>query len=181
VGNIQLLHAALEAYGRDALVMYFAGGHYRQPLVYSEDALEDARAAVERVRNFWMRLDGDGHAPAEVEDYAERFFDALADDFNTPAARAVLFDWIQEGNKRLDAGERLGPGRLPEMLHALGLESLTEEQAGPGQEAERLAAERQEARAAGDYGRADELRDRLAEMGFEVRDTADGPRLVRRD
>jgi cysteinyl-tRNA synthetase len=181
VGNIQLLHAALDEYGRDALVMYFAGGHYRQPLVYSEDALEDAGAAVERVRNFWMRLDAEAPAPAELEDYAERLFDALADDFNTPAARAVLFDWIQEGNRRLDAGQRLGPGRLPEMLHALGLESLTEEQAGPGQEAERLAAERQEARAAGDYGRADELRDRLAEMGYEVRDTPDGARLVRRD
>jgi cysteinyl-tRNA synthetase len=80
----------------------------------------------------------------------------------------------------MDAGERLGAGRLPELLHALGLERLTDEQARPGEEAEQLAAERQEARAAGDYARADELRDRLAEMGFEVRDTSDGPQLVRR-
>jgi len=181
VGNIHLLHAALDEYGRDALVMYFAGGHYRQPLVYSEDALADARAAVERVRNFWMRLDPDAPAAPELDDYAERFFDALADDFNTPAARAVLFDWIQEGNRRLDARERLGPGRLPEMLYAFGLEGLTEEQAGPDEEAERLAAERQEARAGGDYERADRLRNRLGEMGFEVRDTPDGPQLVRRD
>src|SRR3954469_15090247 len=136
VGNIRLLHAALDEYGRDTLIMYFAGGHYRQPLVYSEDALEDARAGVERVRNFLMRLDSGAPAPPELDDQAERFFDALADDFNTPAARAVLFDWIQEGNRRMDAGERLGPGRLPELLHAFGLERLTDEPAGPGEEAE---------------------------------------------
>ena len=80
----------------------------------------------------------------------------------------------------MDAGERLGLGRLPEILHAVGLESLMEEQAGPGEEAERLAAEREEARCSGDFERADELRDRLDAMGFEVRDTAEGPQLVRR-
>jgi cysteinyl-tRNA synthetase len=180
VGNIRLLHAALAEYGRDALVMYFVGGHYRQPLVFSEEALEDASAAVERVRNFWRRIDREAPAPEGQEEYVERFFDALADDFNTPTARAVLFDWVQEGNRRMDAGEQVGAGRLPELLHALGLETLMEEEAGPGEEAERLAAERQEARDAGDFARADELRDRLAEMGFEVRDTPDGPRLVSR-
>jgi cysteinyl-tRNA synthetase len=180
VGNIRVLHAALDEFGRDALVMYFVGGHYRQPLVFSEDALADASAAVERVRNFWRRLDPAAPAPEGLDDYAERFFDALADDFNTPAARAVLFDWIQEGNRRMDAGERLGPGLFPELLHALGLESLMEEQAGPGEEAERIASEREDARDAGDFARADELRDRLAAMGFEVRDTPEGPQLVPR-
>ncbi|HKF79293.1 MAG TPA: cysteine--tRNA ligase [Thermoleophilaceae bacterium] len=181
VGNIRLLHVALDQFGRDALVMYFVGGHYRQPLVFSEDALEDATAATERLRNFSLRLDREAPAPEGLDEYAERFFDALADDFNTPAARAVLFDWIQEGNRRMDAGERLGPGRLPELLHALGLERLMEEQAGPGEEAERLAAEREEARSAGDFDRGDQLRDRLAAMGFEVRDTPEGPQLVRDD
>ena len=179
VGNIRLLHGALDEFGRDALIMYFVGGHYRQPLVFSEDALEDARAAVERVRNFCRRLDRDAPAPEGLDDYAERFFDALADDFNTPAARAELFDWIQEGNRRMDAGERVGVGRLPELLGALGLEGLLEEEAEAGEDAERLAAEREEARGAGDFARADELRDRLAAMGFEVRDTPEGPRLVR--
>ncbi len=181
VGNIRLLQAALDQFGRDALVMYFVGGHYRQPLVFSEEALQDATAAVERIRNFRLRLDREAPAPEGLDEYAERFFDALADDFNTPAARAVLFDWIQEGNRRMDAGERLGPGRLPELLHALGLEGLMEEEAGPGEEAERLAAEREEARSAGDFDRADQLRDRLGAMGFEVRDTPEGPQLVRDD
>ena len=108
-----------------------------------------------------------------------RFFDALADDFNTPAARAALFDWIAEGNRRLDAGERLGPGALREMLWVLGLDNLldTAEEADP--EAERLLEEREAARVARDFGTADAKRDELAALGWDVRDTPEGPKLVR--
>src|SRR5262249_21663057 len=115
VGNIRLLHDALASVGRDTLIMYFVSGHYRQPLVYNEDALADAAGAVDRIRDFVLRLDPDGDVPAAAADYEERFYSALADDFNTPAARAVLFDWINEANRRIDAGERLAPGPLPEM------------------------------------------------------------------
>jgi cysteinyl-tRNA synthetase len=178
VGNIFLLHEALEQAGRDALIMYLVSGHYRQPIAYSEEALAEAKSSVDRVRDFARRLEAG--APADgIEPYAERFFIALADDFNTPAARAALFDWIAEGNRRLDAGEKLGAGALAEMLGVLGLENLldTEEEADP--EAERLLAEREAARAARDFATADAKRDDLAALGWTVRDTAEGPKLVR--
>jgi cysteinyl-tRNA synthetase len=181
VGNITLLHGALDEFGRDALVMYLVAGHYRRPLTFSSEALDDARRAVKRLRDFGLRLDRDAPAPDAMDAYAERFFDALADDFNTPTARAVLFEWVAEGNRLMDAGERVGPGRLPEMLHAIGMEHLLDDrEEGPGGEAERVAAEREEARARGDYDAADRKRHELAEMGFEVRDTPEGPQLVRR-
>jgi cysteinyl-tRNA synthetase len=181
VGNIHLLHAAIDGFGRDALVMYFLGGHYRQPLSFSDEQLREARRAVERIEDFSRRLDRSAPEPAGMEPYAERFFDALADDFNTPAALAALFDWIKEGNRRIDAGERLGNGRLPEMLHVLGMERLLEENgAGAPQEVEGLLREREEARGNGDYERADRIRERIAALGFEVRDTPAGARLVRR-
>jgi cysteinyl-tRNA synthetase len=178
VGNIFLLHEALDQAGRDALIMYFVSGHYRQPLAYSQDALDEAAASVERVRDFARRLDPETRADG-IEPYAERFFAALADDFNTPAARAAMFDWIAEGNRRLDAGERLGPGALREMLWVLGLDNLldTAEEADP--EAERLLEEREAARAARDFGTADAKRDELAALGWDVRDTPEGPKLVR--
>ena len=181
VGNIRSLAGAIEARGRDALIMYFVGGHYRQPLAFSEEALDEAARSVERVRDFVRRLDSDGPEPEGMDGFVERFFDALADDFNTAKARGVLFEWISEGNRRLDAGEKVGPGRLGEMLYALGLENLLEpddESADP--EAERLLREREEARAAKDFATADARRDELAALGWEVRDTAEGPRLVRR-
>ncbi|HZC74836.1 MAG TPA: cysteine--tRNA ligase [Gaiellaceae bacterium] len=181
VGNIRSLGGALEARGRDALLMYFVGGHYRGPLAFSEEALDEAARSVERVRDFVRRVDPDAPEPEGMDAYVARFFEALADDFNTAMARAVLFEWISEGNRRLDAGERIGLGRLGEMLYALGLENLAradEEAVDP--EAERLLREREEARAARDFATADSRRDELAALGWEVRDTSEGPRLVRR-
>ena len=178
VGNIFLLHEALQRAGRDALVMYFVSGHYRQPIAYSEDALAEAAASVERIRDFARRLDPDAPAGG-IEPYAGRFFAALADDFNTPAARAALFDWIAEGNRRLDAGERLGTGTLREMLWVLGLDNLLDAEEAAPPDAERLLEEREAARAARDFAIADAKRDELAALGWEVRDTPAGPKLVR--
>jgi cysteinyl-tRNA synthetase len=177
VGNIRLLRGALDEYGRDAFVMWMVGAHYRKPVAYSEEALEDASRAVDRIRDVVRRLDP---AAAGLDDFAERFFDALADDFNTPQARAVLFDWVTEANRRMDAGEQVGPGRLEEMLWALGLEDLLQVEDEAPEELQRLAAERDEARSARDFVRADEIRDRLAGEGWEIRDTPEGARLVRR-
>ena len=179
VGNIRTLGAALDEVGRDALVMYFVRGHYRQPIEFSADALADARRAVDRVREHCRRLDDDA-APAGLDDVAERFFAALREDFDTPGALAALFDWIKEGNRRLDAGERLGTGPpFTEMLYCLGLERLLEpDEAPPPPEALRLLDEREQARARRDYDEADRKRDELGALGFEVRDTPDGPRLV---
>ena len=177
VGNIHLLHQALDEYGRDALVMYFARGHYRQPLAFSAEALEEAGRAVERLRELARRLDPARPAPDDLDAVAERFFDCLADDFNTPAALGVLFEWVSEANRRLDAGEAMGTGRVGELLHALGLEGLLEAGESAPPEAERLMEEREAARAARDFVRADAIRDELAALGYEVRDTAEGPRL----
>jgi cysteinyl-tRNA synthetase len=179
VGNIRLLRGALDEYGRDAIVMYFVMGHYRGPLAFSEEALADARRSVGRIADFVRRLDRSAGDPEGMDAYVERFFDALADDFNTPAARAALFDWIGEGNRRIDAGEALGPGRLGEMLHAIGMERLLEEEAaGPPEEALELARRRDAARAERDYAAADRIRDELAALGWIARDTPEGTRLV---
>jgi cysteinyl-tRNA synthetase len=181
VGNVHLLHAALDEFGRHAVVMWLVSAHYRKPVAFSEEALEDAARAVQRIREFLRRLDPGAPAPDGLDDYVERFFDALADDFNTAAARAILFDWIAEGNRRTDGGETLGYGRLDEMLYALGLEDLLEETVEEAPDAVRqLADERESARAERDFERADRIREELAEQGWEVRDTSDGAQLVRK-
>jgi cysteinyl-tRNA synthetase len=180
VGNIRSLAGALEQYGRDALVMYFVQGHYRKPIEFSEETLEQAARAVDRVRDLIRRLDAVAPEPDAIEPYSERFFDALADDFNTPAALAALFDWIAEANRRIDAGEPIGAGeQLGEMLYAIGQERLLETEDGADDEAQRLLDEREHARAARDFATADARRDQLAELGWVVRDTPQGPQLVR--
>ena len=104
----------------------------------------------------------------------------MDDDFNTPEALAEMFGLI--GDARA-AGELAGAhAAIREMLALLGLESLarTDDPAAVSPEAEGLLAERSTARAERDFARADEIRDRLAELGYEVRDEAGGARLVRR-
>ncbi len=177
VGNIRLLHVALEQFGRDALVMYFLDGHYRQPLAFSEELLEEAGARAQRVREAARRL-VPGDSPEDLAHFRDRFFDALAEDFGTPAALAALFEWVREANKR----ESVGDSHLREMLGVLGLENLLETPAPEvDAEARELLEQRERARADRDFEEADRLRDELVARGWDVRDGADGPELVRRD
>ena len=179
VGNIFQLSEALDTYGREAVVAYLISGHYRQPLEFSDRALTEADARVKRIRNFVLELpeDDGGEPDPAVTAWREVFLDALADDFNTPRALATLFDLISEGNRRELPGARAA---LEEMLPLLGLESLLARAEAADPEAERMLQEREEARAGRDFDRADRLRDELAERGYEVRDTPEGARLVRR-
>jgi cysteinyl-tRNA synthetase len=176
VGNIFQLSEALDRFGPEALVAYLGSGHYRQPLAFSEDALVEAEARVERIRNY-LRDAPSGDADPFSTERRDAFLDALADDFNTPRAYAELFELIAEGNRRELPGAREA---LAELLPLLGLDSLLAAEEAPDAEAERMLAERERARAERDFERADALREGLAELGWEVRDEAGGARLVRR-
>jgi cysteinyl-tRNA synthetase len=176
VGNIFQLSEAVERYGGLTVVAYLISGHYRQPLAFSGEQLEEAAARIDRIRNF-LRDVPRGEPDGFLVERREAFLDALADDFNTPQAFAVLFEIVAEGNKRELSGAR---EVLTELLPLLGLESLLEEEEDAPAEARRLLAEREEARRAKDFESADSLRDQLAGMGWEVRDEASGARLVRR-
>jgi cysteinyl-tRNA synthetase len=176
VGNIFQLSEAIDRYGGQTVVAYLGSGHYRQPLAFSDEQLTEAAARVDRIRNY-LRDAPEGDPDPFLAEKRQAFLDALADDFNTPQAYAVLFEIVAEGNKRELPGAR---GVLEELLPLLGLDSLLTEEEGAPAEAEKLLAQRQEARAAKDFDRADSLRDQLAEMGWEVRDEAGGARLVRR-
>ena len=175
VGNIFVLHDALATYGRDALIMYFCGGHYRQPVEFDDQRLEEASARVRRIREAARKLIP-GASPDWSSPLREGFFDALAYDFNTPRALAEVFDWVREANA---SDSPVGDADLREMLGVLGLENLLDAEAADAPpEAVELSEARERARAARDYGEADRLREQLREMGWEVRDGAGGPELL---
>jgi cysteinyl-tRNA synthetase len=193
-GNIFQLSEALDRYGREAVVAYLISGHYRQPLAFGPEQMEQAAAQVERLRNFFREhpVEGDsGELPSEQQRGGsagtspespsaarlETFRDALADDFNTPRAMAEVFELVGEANRREVSG---AAEPVREMLELLGLGTLAEPEDGANAEAEALMAERERARGERDFERADAIRDQLAALGWEVRDSADGPRLVAR-
>ncbi|HLH64935.1 MAG TPA: cysteine--tRNA ligase [Solirubrobacteraceae bacterium] len=176
-GNVFMLGDALDRYGAQSLLMYFCAGHYRQPLEYDELRLREAAARAQGIRNAARRLI-DGDSPEWSAPLRERFLDALAADFNTPRALAAVADWVRRANAAAPA--TVGNRDLREMLHLLGLESLLDVPAAAVDErAGALVAERERARAARDWQLADRLRDRLRELGWEVRDSPEGPQLVR--
>ena len=177
-GNIFQLSEALDRFGRDAVLAYLVSGHYRQPLAFGEEALREAAARVERLRNF-LRDNPPGPEPSpQARAFDDRFREALAEDFNTPKALAEAFGLVSAANQAEIGGAGTA---LASMLDLLGLGSLAEaEREAAGAEAEALLAEREEARGKRDFERADAIRKRLDEMGWEVRDTPQGARLVRR-
>ena len=176
VGNIFQLSEAIERYGGQTVVAYLISGHYRQPLAFSDEQLQQTVAGIERIRNYFRDAPS-GEAGEFLRDRRQAFLGALADDFNTPQAFAVLFEIVAEGNRRELPGAR---ETLGELLPLLGLDSLIDEEEEAPAEVLALLEEREKARGSKAFDRADELRDELARMGWEVRDEAGGARLVRR-
>ena len=175
VGNIAPLHEVLAQWGAEAVVMFLISGHYRQPLAFSESAMRQAQANVARIREAGRKLAAGQPSPAELEPLRERFFDALARDFNTAEALAALNEWLRAAAA---SESPAGDSDLRAMLATVGLESLLapDEQAPP--EVVELAEQREQARAGRDFAAADELRDRIASLGWEVRDGAQGFELL---
>ncbi|MGA8363489.1 MAG: cysteine--tRNA ligase [Solirubrobacteraceae bacterium] len=187
VGNIAPLHGVIDQYGRDAVVMYLASGHYRQPLAFSPSELKDAERRVRRIRDALGRLDADRPSPAEMAHHRDAFFDALAEDFNTPMALASLFEWVREANRRTGESTEetapVGDADLREMLAVLGLGELQPagvagDLAAIDPEAVALLQQREQARAERDFQTADRLREELRARGWEIRDGSDGAELI---
>jgi cysteinyl-tRNA synthetase len=180
VGNIAPLHEVIDRHGAQTVVLYLISGHYRQPLAFSESELLDAGRRLERIREALRRVTAGERSPADMAHHKEAFFDALAEDLNTPAALASLFAWVREANRR--AG-RVGDADLREMLSVLGLGSLAPleavgDLAAVDPEASSLLRRREAAREQGDFTAADRLREQLRARGWEVRDGPDGSELI---
>jgi cysteinyl-tRNA synthetase len=160
-GNDVSLRSALDRWGRETLLLFFMTGHWRKPLEYSDATLEAAAARAERFREVLR-----GVSVPAAEDAWERFSAALDDDFSTPAALAVMHEWRDHD-------------LLRRALAIFGLESLAAEDEAPAVVVA-LADARVAARYARDFTEADRLRAEIETAGWDVRDDANGFRLVRR-
>ena len=192
LGNVDRLADALDREGAETLLSLFARAHYRSPLDYSPASLEDARKSNDRLREALRRAArvAGTAAPAAAGSLATtaaavdaRFRAALDDDFATPEALAALFELVRTLNAALDAGPAdpadVAQARavLVDCLDVLGLAGLAATADGPPAAAVALLQEREAARAARDFARADAIRDELQALGWVVQDLADGPEL----
>ena len=183
LGNFFTIRDVLNAYDAETVRYFLLSSHYRSQLNYTQDNLEQAHAALERLYTALRGL-----TPEQPDEnlrlpYWNQFTDAMNDDFNAPEAMSVLFELVREINKARDNdAERAAQLAhvLIELADVLGLLQQSPEsflQGGADDEValiETLIAQRNKARAEKDWAAADDARDRLTEMGIVLEDGANG-------
>ena len=189
LGNFFTVREILKQYKGEEVRYFVLASHYRSPLNFSDQLLDNARAALTRLYN---SLRGIEPAAVDTQDdeYSQRFIAAMDDDFNTPEAIAVLFDLANHINKErgsnLEEAARLA-GILKTLANVLGLledDPETWLKAGASsdddsEQIEALIAQRLKARADKNWAEADRIRDQLHDMGVELEDKG-GETLWRR-
>jgi len=180
-GRIVDLATLLDTHGGRALRMLYVRAHYRSPIEYSEELLESAVEALDRLDRFRGRAEAGEPDPESID----RFIEVMDDDFGTPQAVSLLFDLVREGNRRLDEGEDVSDvaGAVEEIVAVLGLDDAEAapelELELPVAEIERLVRLREAARDESRFEEADGIREDLEAAGVLLEDGPDGTRWLR--
>ena len=184
-------HPALtQAYTPMTIRFFILQAHYRGTVDFSNEALQAAEKALERMLDGWHRLNGltaAQQSSLKLDNYRERCADAMNDDLNTPTVIATLFDACKVINQANDGHASLSQADIDELksvfqTYLFDVLGIRDDAAGgdsvnlePYRQAVDLLLEmRRNAKAAKDWATSDLIRDKLAEFGFEVKDTKDG-------
>ncbi|MBS1877099.1 MAG: cysteine--tRNA ligase [Acidobacteria bacterium] len=195
IGNIYTLRDIVEmGYSPEALRYLLASVPYRKKLNFTLDGLAAASTAIERLRNFKLRLETDRYPEAGEPGMAERiakartqFDEALDDDLNTAEALGAVFEFVRDANTVMDAGN-FAAADAPAALALLArfdsvfdvLRPTVKDDSVSDADVERLIGERTQAKKSRNFARADEIRKQLMDAGIVLEDTKDGVRWKRK-
>jgi cysteinyl-tRNA synthetase len=189
-GNFFTVRDIGQKYDLMVVRLFMLSAHYRNPINFSEELIAQAASAMSRIKNCRDNLKHiaavGGAAQVDVEKDAcaleEHFRQAMDDDLNTAEAIGAIFEYIRDinlafehGGDRKNAQEALAA--LDKVLDVLGL--VPEDETIPAEVIE-LAKQRQEARTARNFKEADTLRDKISALGYEIKDTPEGPKINKR-
>ena len=195
-GNFFTVRDILKDYEGEVMRFFLLSGHYRSPINFSQELMDQAKNGLARMRNCMSNLNhlietGSGcmtEAEAEalkgLESYREKFIAAMEDDLNTADAISAVFELVRDINTAVKDGaskefaERC-KSLLDELTAVLGLLRHTDDGEEVDDEVQKLVAERQEARKAKNFARADEIRDLLKARGITLKDTPQGVQIIR--
>ena len=180
LGNLITIREILSKHSADALRIFILSSYYRAPLTFTEDTLEAAEKGADRLRQV-AQADFKGTkegAQIDTNGYRNKFIEVMDDDFGTAQALAVLFDLARDINRLNDEGYNVTSAKqvLMELSGILGL-TLKAREATRLESApfiEMLLATRQELRKAKQFQLADEIRDKLNNLGIAIEDTPNG-------
>lgn len=198
LGNFLLTRDLVQQFGGQLIRFFMLQGHYRNPINFSDELLEQAANSLERMKTAYHNLDhrlqtareaepnGQAEQQAQtVRDLRERFVKEMDDDLNTANALTVLFEVVKEANQYM-LNQNVGREEITaykelllELTGVLGI-ILEQEQELLDSEIDALIVERTEARASRNFARADEIRDLLAAKGIVLEDTPQGVRWRRK-
>lgn len=185
LNNFFTVREVLKEYAGEVVRQLLIASHYRSPINYSEQSLQQAAKVLERLYTALKDLDIANAKSLTNSRFEKAFLAAMDDDFNTPKAFAVLFDMVKEINRQKSAGaakDLENASQLGALLVKLGghlglLQQQPQDflrgEVNP-QQVELLIAAREQARADKDWAKADQIRDQLSAMKVVVEDGADG-------
>lgn len=195
LGNFCTVREIAKQYDLQVLRFFMLNAHYRSPLNFSADLMESSKNALERIVEAAGRLkdrrdadqremtDGEKELLSTADGFAVKFEEAMDDDFNTADALAAVFELVKFANTKVNE-ESTGAfaGYLLDIIirlcDVLGLIVLKKEEV-LDEDIEALIEERQAARKAKDFAKADEIRAKLLDMGIELKDTREGVKWKR--
>ena len=195
LGNFRTVREIAKQYDLQVLRFFMLSAHYRSPLNFSADLMESSKNALERIVDAAGRLrdrkeadkrpmtESEQSLLKEAEGFRRKFEEAMDDDFNTADALAAVFELVKFANTNVTE-ESTGAfaGAVLDIMvtlsDVLGLIILKKEEV-LDKDVEELIQERQAARKAKDFAKADEIRSRLLEMGIELKDTREGVKWKR--
>src|SRR5690242_9119132 len=191
LGNVYTLHDLVaKGYAPEALRYLLASVPYRKKLNFTFDGLKAATTAIERLRNYKLRLETDRFASGtndalegRTRAASEAFDAAMDDDLNTAGALGAVFEYVRDTNTAMDAGEFLA-GNVPSALEFLArfdsifdvLKPSARTDGLSDADVDALIAERTAAKKSRNFARADEIRAQLASQGVILEDTKEGVR-----
>ena len=196
LGNFRTVREISEQYDLQVLRFFMLNAHYRSPLNFSADLMEAAKNALERITDAAANLkdrkaaaqtdtatDAEKELLAQAQEFVKKFEEAMDDDFNTADALAAIFELVKFANTNVsEASSAEFAGALLDTMvklcDVLGLKAVKTEEI-LDKEIEDLIAERQEARKAKNFARADEIRDELLAKGIILKDTREGVKWKR--
>ena len=189
LGNFFTVREVLAQYDPEVVRFFILRANYRSPLNYSDQHLDDARAALTRLYTALKGADGAGAAPDWNDPYAARFKAAMDDDFNTPEAVAVLFDLANEVNRTRAAGMTttlrslgavLGLLRQDPQVFLQGTAQRNESAQTLSKSVDEYIVDRVAARKAKNFAESDRIRDLLLAAGIILEDGPEGTTWRRR-
>lgn len=195
-GNFFTVRDILKDYSGEVIRFFLLSGHYRSPINFSDTLMEQAKAGLERLHtckenlNFQIKEGREGELTTEEEEslneldiYEKEFVKAMDDDLNTADGISAVFQMVTVINKTIAKGstKSFAKKALDKMMSLCGVLGILQDEESQdfNQEIMDLVNQRQDARKAKDFAKADAIRDQLAAMGITLKDTPQGVQIIR--